>query len=134
MADSDRPVGVDRGDEPIGQRGQPFGRRLTGNAGGEFEDRRRRIRPAVGDAADVLDRHAVDRPDLLDQQLLGRRVRERHDQFIDDPTGAALEDVDGDDVAADGADPARHLTQRTRAVRQPHADDQGAGHSRTVLT
>ncbi len=49
-------------------------------------------------------------------------------QLVDGPAGAALEDVDADDVAADGADPAGHLAERSGTVGHPHSEDVGHRH------
>jgi hypothetical protein len=38
------------------------------------------------------------------------------DQLVDRPPGAPLEDLDADDTAAHGTDPARHRTQRPGPV------------------
>ena len=47
------------------------------------------------------------------------------DELVDGPAGAALEDLDADDVAAHGTDAARHLAERAGAVGQPDAHDVG---------
>ena len=113
---------------PADERGRadPSGARL-GDLGGQLQDGRRRVGALVADGADLLDGHAVDGADLLGQQVDRRRLGQRHDELVDDPTAAALEDVDRRDVAVDGADAAGHLAERTRPIRQPDPHDQRAG-------
>ena len=98
-----------------------------GDDGGELQHGRRRVGPLVADGADVLDGDAVDGADLLGQQLERHRLGQRHDELVDDPTAAALEDVDRRDVTVDGADAAGDLAERTRPVGQPDPHDQRAG-------
>ena len=80
---------------------------------------------AAGQRPDLLDVDAVDLLDLVDEQVDERRVGQVDDQLVDRPAGAPLEDVDADDLAAHRADPAGHLPERTGAVGQPEADDEG---------
>ena len=99
--------------------------------GGAHEHRRRlqRVEPRVvervGDRPHLLDVDAVDLLDLLHEQVLERPVRQVHHQLVDGPTGASLEDLDADDLAAHRPDPAGHLPERTGAIGQPQADDEG---------
>ena len=56
-------------------------------------------------------------------------------ELIKSLTFGAVQDVDGHDVAAHGADAAGHLAQGPRAVRQPDSQDVAAhdpDHNRTV--
>ena len=66
----------------------------------------------------------------VEQQLDQVRAGQLDDQLVDGPAGAPLEDVDADDVAAHGADPAGHLAQRAGTVGQPHTEHVGRGHGR----
>ena len=47
------------------------------------------------------------------------------DDLVHRQTATALEDVDADHVTANRTDAARHLAERTGAVGQPDADDEG---------
>ena len=80
-------------------------------------------RGRVLDRPDVFDVDALDLAELAGQQWDERLVGELNDQLVDGPTGASLENVDADEVAADGADPAGNRTERARAIRKPDADD-----------
>ena len=86
------------------------------------------IRRAIGELDVVLgpDVDAVDLGHLLEQQRHQVVGGQLDGQLVDRPTGAALEDVDADDVAADRADPARHGTEGTRPVGQPQPHHEGA--------
>jgi hypothetical protein len=76
----------------------------------------------VRDRPHLLDGHAVDLADLVDQQLEVLAVGQLDHQLVHRLATVALEDVDADHVAADGADPAGDLAESTRPVGQPHAD------------
>ena len=92
-----------------------------------------RIVERVEDRLHVFDVDAVDLRHLRDQQVDQRTVGELHDEVVDGAAAAALEDLDPDDLAADGPDPARDRTERPRAIGQPHAHDVGLhGEERTV--
>ena len=71
----------------------------------------------------VLHVHAVDVLDLLHEEGHQVVVGQVDGQFVDRPTTATFQDVDADDVAAHRPDPARHLTEGTRSVGQPHPHD-----------
>ena len=122
----DGPVGVGGPQQPGHQRGQPVRRGTVGDVGGELQHGRRRVGAVVDDDADLLDGDAVDGADLLRQQVDGDRLRQRHDELVDDATAAALEDVDGRDVAVDGADAAGDLAEGAGPVGQPDPHDQRA--------
>jgi hypothetical protein len=79
----------------------------------------------VGHRPDLLDVDAVDLLDLLDEEVLEPGLREVDHQLVDRSAGPSLEDVDADDLAPHGTDPAGDLPERARAVGQPHADDVG---------
>ena len=74
-----------------------------------------------------LDGHAVDLEHLVTQQVDEIVAGQADAQLVDDDTVLALEDVDGDDVTADRADPAGHRPECTRPIGQLHPD-QVVGH------
>ena len=84
----------------------------------------------------LLDRRAVDLLDLAHEELEQRRGREHDRELVDGDAFRALEHVDADDVAADGADARRDEAERTGPVGQPDPDeDMGLGrlgHERRV--
>ncbi|MFT3854903.1 MAG: hypothetical protein QM733_19520 [Ilumatobacteraceae bacterium] len=61
----------------------------------------------------------------MNEQVDEVRRRQADGQLVDRAAATALEDVDTDDVAVERADPAGHLPERTRTVRQPHPHDVG---------
>ena len=93
--------------------------------GGRLE----RVEPGVvhrlGDRPHLLDAHAVDLADLDHEQVDQLVVGQLDHELVDGLAAVAFEDVDPHDVAADGTDPACHLSQRPGAIRQPHAEDEG---------
>ncbi len=130
----DRPVGVDRRDEAVDQRGQPVGRRgarrrraarasIAVAESGRSASTGRMCSTDTPSTASISSASSVDRTWPSGSETTSSSI---------DPPAAVLEDVDRGDVAADGTDAARHLTERARAVRQPDADDQDAGHRTTV--
>ena len=89
---------------------------------------------AVGaQRADVLHVDAVDLADLGDEQVDEAVLGQLHDELVDRPAGAPLEDLDADHVAPHGADPAGDLTEGTGAVGQPDAHEV-RGHDGKVAT
>ena len=84
-----------------------------------------RVEPGIGEAVDhpeLLDRRAVDLLDLAGQQLQDVEARQHDGELVDDDALGPLEDVDADDVAADGADAGRDETEGTGPVGQPDPD------------
>jgi hypothetical protein len=79
----------------------------------------------VGDRAHLFHRHAVDLAHLRHQQVDERPVRQLDHQLVHRLAAVPLEDVDADDVAPDGADPAGDLPEGAGPVGQPHADHEG---------
>ena len=90
---------------------------------GDAERGDRRVRTGAVDTADVFHGDTVDLADLVDEQVDEVGRRQADGQLVDRAAAAALEDVDADDVAVHGADPAGHLAERTRAIGQPHPHD-----------
>jgi hypothetical protein len=74
-----------------------------------------------------LDGHAVHLEHLVTQQVDEILAGQSDAQLVDDDTVLALEDVDGDHVAADRADPAGHGAEGAGSVGQLNAD-QVVGH------
>ena len=96
-----------------------------GQFGGDREGEHAGVDVTVGRLAHVLDRHTVDRVDLVDHQIDQRTVGQRDDELVDHAASADLEDLDREDVAPHRTDPARHLPECSGAVGQPDADDDG---------
>ncbi len=92
---------------------------------GRLEGVEPRIVEAAGERPHLLDVDAVHLLDLLDEEVDERRVGQVDHQLVDRPTGASLEDLDADDLAPHRSDPAGDLPERTWAVGQPEADDEG---------
>ena len=86
----------------------------------------------IADRADVLDVDPVDLCDLVDEQIDQPRLGEGDDQLVDRASGAALEDLDADDVASHRTDPARDLAERAGTIGQPDAHRVVLHHHRTL--
>ncbi len=124
--DDHRPLGAE---VPAGMGDQGAEQRFVGlgadQEGGGLEG----VEAGVGELGrrrpHVLHVDAVDLVDLGQEQGDQAGVGELHDQLVDGPAGAALEDVDAHHVAPDRADAAGHLAEGSRAVGHPDADDKG---------
>src|SRR5258706_15181118 len=82
------------------------------------------IAQRLGCRTNVFDVDTVDGGDLLQEQRKNRVVREFDDELVDGPAGATFEDVDADDVTADGTDAARGPARPPRPggpSHPPHA-------------
>ncbi len=101
-----------------------------------FAQRRRRlerVEASIGEVPDdtnLLDRHSVDLLDLPYQCRHEVGIGEIDGEFVDGDVRTALEDVDADDVAADGADARRDQTERAGAVGEPHPNEDVRGRVR----
>ena len=71
-----------------------------------------------------LDVDALDLSHLPHERVDQPGVGQRDDQLVDGPPAALLQDLDPDDVAVHGADPARHLAERARPVGEPDPQDE----------
>jgi hypothetical protein len=74
----------------------------------------------VSDRSHMLYRHPVHSPNLRDQQIDKTRIIEFDHELIDYPTSTNLENLNPQHVPTHGSDPARHLAERTRAIREPY--------------
>ena len=133
--DDRSPCGTEVVRRVVDERRHDVGRRLLA------DEHRRRLEGGqarigqrlAGDGVDVLHGHAVDLPDLLHEQRDEVRRRQRHHELVDRHAGAPLEDVDADEVAAHGADPAGDGAERARTVGDPDPHDVG-GHGPDATT
>jgi hypothetical protein len=71
-----------------------------------------------------LDVDALDLGHLSHDWVDEPGVGQLHHELVDGPPATLLEDLDPDDVAVHGADPARHLAERARPVREPDSQDE----------
>src|SRR6185437_6117837 len=76
------------------------------------------------DPADVLHLDPVDFVDLGPEEFDQVVAAELDDELVDDLPVGPMDDVDGDDVPADGADAAGDLPEGPRAVEQADAHDE----------
>ena len=83
------------------------------------------------DGLHPLDVDALDLSHLAHEGVDQPGVGQRDDQLVDGPPAALLQDLDPGYVAVHGADPARHLTERARPVREPDPQDEPV-HGATV--
>ena len=79
----------------------------------------------------VLHVDALHLADLGQEQVHQALLGQVHDQFVHGASGAALDDVDADHVAAHRADARGDGSERTGTVGEPDADDEG-GHDANV--
>ncbi len=91
-----------------------------------------RVLGRSGQRPHVLDVDPVDLCDLLQQEVQELRIGDVDDEFVDRSARATLDDVDADDVAADGTDPACDGAEGARSVGQPDTEHEG-GHGRTLV-
>ena len=91
--------------------------------------------------AQGLDGDAVDLEDLVTQEVDELAAGQAHPELVHHHAPVSLEDLDGDHVPADRADPAGHRPERTRSIRKVHPDQVivhrttlGGEHVRTVST
>ena len=119
------PIRIDEIGHLTAQQLETACRGALGQLGRHAEREEPAIGPIGGDAADILDCDAVDLADLADEQVDVTAIGHADDDLVHRQTATALEDVDADHVTANRTDAARHLAERTGAVGQPDADDEG---------
>ncbi len=122
------PVGVADPPCALAQHLQPSGGLGLGELRTDLERRQVGVDQVAVDLTDVLHRDTVDRADLGHHQVDQGQVVERDGQLVDHAAAPGLEDLDAEHVAAHRADAARHLTERSGAVREPDSQDDG-GHA-----
>ena len=116
-------VGHQAPPDPAGQLlQQAGGRGLLEQLGGHVEQLGVPVGHRALDRSDRLDGHAVDLEDLVAEQVDQIVAGQTHPQLVHHDALVALEDVDGDHVPADRADPAGHRPQCTRPVGELHPD------------
>ena len=100
---------------------------------GEFGCERQRQEPAVEVIGrrrpNMFNRNTIDGMHLVDHELHDGFVRQRNQEFVDDPAAPGFENLDTEHVTFDGTDAAGYLTQRAGSIGKPNTNDNGVGQS-----